>query len=144
MAVGPKNWSGKLHPSRQGDRWDMEIFTNPCHLEGRGFTAHLSCCTQKNPNCFGKKVWVTDAFGKIQSWQIAQIKCWLPGDDSPIEVEMVAGPFSTNLLGLNAVKVTSWIDWSGRWWSLGSLFQIPTEADPNLQVAAALFSLIRR
>ncbi|XP_040977018.1 uncharacterized protein LOC121232714 [Aquila chrysaetos chrysaetos] len=66
-----------------------------------------------------KQIWVTDVFGSSQPQPTAKVKCWLPGDSSPVEVTMILGPLPTNILGLDLLKGRSWVDSKGREWKFG-------------------------
>ena len=57
-----------------------------------------------------KQIWVTDIFGSSQPQPTAKVKCWLPGDSSPVKVTMILGPLPTNILGLDLLKGRSWVD----------------------------------
>ena len=66
-----------------------------------------------------KQIRVTDIFGSSQPQPTAEVKCWLPGDSSPVEVTMILGPLPTSILGLDLLKGQPWVDSRGREWKFG-------------------------
>lgn len=81
-----------------------------------------------------KRIWVTDVFGNSRPQSTARVKCWLPGDESPIEVLMILGRLPTNILGLDLLRGRAWVDSKGKEW----VFGLPTVTVRLLQSAPEL------